>query len=429
MKRIGFIIAGDFVAFWLTLFTILYAKYSGTNSDIIIKHLGPFLILYIVWSLVFYLFDLYDIYKIKPTIPHFKQFGLAIIVSFVFGIFMFYLIPSFGITPKTNLVFQILGFGIISFLIRRFFYSISAYQIVRLAILIGDRRFLDNLNKAISENPQIGLKIVHYSSNFEDALLKWKDIKKAVFVIDTNADPADPLLLNNIRKNKNDILDITEAYEKYLFRIPVDYVSESWIIENINGKKDLLYKIISRFTEILFAVIGLIILSPIILIIALFIFLEDKGPIFYTQKRVGLDDKEFNIIKLRSMKINAEENGVRWTAENDMRITKVGKIIRKLHIDEVPQMINIIKGDLALFGPRPERPEFVQNLSKEIPHYEIRQIIKPGFTGWAQIKYRYANSVLSSKEKFEYDLYYIKNRNIFMDFGIFVRTIQIIFKH
>ncbi len=429
MKRIGFIIAGDFVAFWLTLLTILYVRYGETNHDIIIKHFGPFMILYIVWALIFYLFDLYDIYKIKPTIPHLRQFGLAIMVSFVFGIFMFYLIPSFGISPKANLLFQALGFSIISFLIRRSFYSISAYQITRPAILIGDHQYLDNLNKTISENPQIGLKIIHYSSNLEESLLKWKDIKKAVFVIDTNTENLNSLLLNDIRKNKNDILDISEAYEKYLFRIPVDYVSESWIIENINGKRDLVYKIISRLVEILFAVIGLIILSPVILIIAMFIFIEDKGPVFYTQKRVGLDDKEFNIIKLRSMRVNAEENGARWTTENDNRITKVGKVIRKLHIDEIPQMINIIKGELALFGPRPERPEFVSALIKEIPHYRIRQIIKPGFTGWAQIKYRYANSVLSSKEKFEYDLYYIKNRNIFMDFGIFVRTVQIIFKH
>ena len=209
----------------------------------------------------------------------------------------------------------------------------------------------------------------------------------------------------------------------------MNYVSESWIVENINNQKDLLYKIISRAIEILFAVIVLAVFSPIIFIVAILIKLEDKGPVFYTQKRVGLNDKDFNIIKIRSMKINAEENGARWTEVSDERITKVGRIIRKLHIDEVPQMINILRGELALFGPRPERPEFVRELIKEIPHYSIRNIVHPGFTGWAQIKYRYANSVLTSKEKFEYDLYYIKNRNIFMDFGIFVRTIQVIFKH
>lgn len=429
MKRIGFIVVGDFLAFWLSLFVILTIRYSGSNIDIITKHLGPFFILYIIWSLIFYLFDLYDIYKIKPNIPHLKQFGLAIIVSFVFGIFMFYLIPSFGISPKTNLIFQTLGFGSISFLLRRFFYSVSAYQIVRLAILVGGEKYLDNLNKAISQNPQIGLKIIHYSANANEVMEKFKDIRRAVFVIDTNANLFDSSLLHNIRKNKNDILDITEAYEKYLFKIPVDCISESWIVENINDKRDLLYKILSKILEIIFAVVVLLIFSPIIFIVAVLIKLEDRGPVFYTQKRTGLNDSDFNIIKIRSMKTNAEENGAQWTEANDARITKVGRVIRKLHIDEVPQMINILKGDLALFGPRPERPEFVRELVREIPHYEMRSVIRPGFTGWAQIKYKYANSVLSSKEKFEFDLYYIKNRNIFMDFGIFVRTVQVIFKH
>jgi exopolysaccharide biosynthesis polyprenyl glycosylphosphotransferase len=429
MKRISSIVMGDLVAFWLSLIVILSFRYGEANNEIVIKHFGPFLILYLIWALVFYLFDLYDIYKIKPTIPHLRQFGLAIITSFILGIGLFYLIPSFGITPKTNLIFQTISFGFISFLIRRFFYAIYAYQFVRPAILIGEAKFLDNLHKAITENPQIGLKIIYYSDGLSDALVKFQNIRNAIFVIDANVTPISSASLIAIHKNKNEIIDIAEAYEKYLHKIPVNYVSESWIVENINNQKDLLYKIISRAVEILFAVIVLAVFSPIIFIVAILIKLEDKGPVFYTQKRVGLNDKDFNIIKIRSMKINAEENGARWTEVSDERITKVGRIIRKLHIDEVPQMINILRGELALFGPRPERPEFVRELVKEIPHYGIRNIVHPGFTGWAQIKYRYANSVLTSKEKFEYDLYYIKNRNIFMDFGIFVRTVQIIFKH
>ena len=127
---------------------------------------------------------------------------------------------------------------------------------------------------------------------------------------------------------------------------------------------------------------------------------------------------------------SAEISKAIWsTGKDDPRITKVGKIIRKLHIDEIPQMINILKGDLALVGPRPERPQFVKQLDDTIPHYNLRHIIRPGFTGWAQIKYKYANNINESKEKFEYDLYYIKNRNIFLDIGIIIRTIQIIFTH
>ncbi|MEZ4114028.1 MAG: sugar transferase [Candidatus Paceibacterota bacterium] len=149
----------------------------------------------------------------------------------------------------------------------------------------------------------------------------------------------------------------------------------------------------------------------------------------YKQKRVGKDSEHFLIWKLQSMKQNAEKNGAVWAEEKDSRITRFGKILRKLHIDEIPQMINVLKGDINLVGPRPERPEFVEKLEKEIPYYFLRHSITPGFTGWAQIKYRYARTVDDSQDKFEYDLYYLKNRNVFLDFGIIIKTIQIIFTH
>ena len=164
--------------------------------------------------------------------------------------------------------------------------------------------------------------------------------------------------------------------------------------------------------------------------------IEDGKPIFIKQERVGLNNKIFKLYKLRSMIVSsengmAEKDGAVWSSglESDPRITKVGKIMRKTHIDEIPQMINVLKGDISIVGPRPERPEFVEVLEKEIPYYSFRHITKPGFTGWAQIKYHYANTTESSKEKFEYDLYYIKNSNIFIDIGIILRTVQIIFTH
>jgi lipopolysaccharide/colanic/teichoic acid biosynthesis glycosyltransferase len=129
------------------------------------------------------------------------------------------------------------------------------------------------------------------------------------------------------------------------------------------------------------------------------------------------------------MKVGAEKRGKpKWAEKEDPRVTKVGKVLRKLHLDELPQMINVLKGDISLVGPRPERPEFVKKLEKQIPYYHLRHIIKPGFTGWAQIKFRYARSVMDSFEKFQYDLYYIKNRSIFLDLGILLKTFQLLFK-
>ncbi len=181
--------------------------------------------------------------------------------------------------------------------------------------------------------------------------------------------------------------------------------------------------------EIIFAAVVLLISLPFTLVASVSILIEDGGPIFYTHYRVGLRGKKFKIIKLRSMKKNAEQNGAQWADKDDSRITRVGKIIRTTHIDEIPQMWNVLRGDIALVGPRPERPEFVSELEKEIPYYFLRQTIKPGFTGWAQIMFRYARSVMDSQQKFEYDLYYVKNRNFFLDIGILLKTVQIIFTH
>ena len=430
MKRVWFIGVGDFVAFWLSLFIILTIRFGNIlDSEIALGHIVPFAILYISWKLIFYLFGLYDLFVIKPTIPHLKRFGMALIVSFFVGILFFYVIPIFGISPKTNLLFQVIGFGIFSFTFRRMVYALYSKQITRPVIFVGEKNHLDELYTAIMSNPQIGLRVVSYTQDLAQALKNYSHLENAVFIIDTDSNKIGTDDVITFYKNGNDIIDIAEAYERYLFKIPVNYISQNWIIENINIKKDLFYVLIGRVSDILFSIIILILSSPFVLISAILIYLHDKGPILYTQERVGINNKIFRLYKLRSMIIESEKNGAVWTSANDPRITPIGKIIRKLHIDEVPQMINILKGDLALIGPRPERPEFVEKLGISIPHYRLRHIIRPGFTGWAQIKYRYANTIDDSKEKFEYDLYYIKNRNTFLDFGIFLRTVIIIFTH
>ena len=222
-------------------------------------------------------------------------------------------------------------------------------------------------------------------------------------------------------------LNISDAYEKILEKIPVGLITESLAISILERKIGL--KIIRRFFEIIIALIIIIITLPITIIAAIAIKLEDGRSIFYTQKRTGLREKTFKIIKFQSMSENAEKNGAVWADKNDSRVTRVGNILRKTHIDEIPQMINVIKGDISFVGPRPERPEFLESLKKEIPYYFLRQSVKPGFTGWAQIKFRYVRSVVEGQERFEYDLFYIKNQSFLIDIGIILKTIQIIFTH
>ncbi|MCX6757913.1 MAG: exopolysaccharide biosynthesis polyprenyl glycosylphosphotransferase [Candidatus Nomurabacteria bacterium] len=430
MNRTWLIVFGDLISFWVSFFIILDLRFGGLlNSNTAQTHTLPFIILYISWVLTFFLFGLYDLLNIKPTLPHIKRFGLALLICFIVGALFFYLIPIFGIAPKTNLLFQILGFGIISFVLRRIVYILFSKQITRPVIIVGKTKYAEELYNTITTNPQLGLVIISYTPNLHEALEKYSETQNAVFIFESIEQEIPKKDIVKLYENKTEIIDVAEAYERYLVKIPVGYISQSWIVKNINTKKDLLYDVISRIISIIIAITILVLTSPFLIISAICIYLYDHKQIFYSQERVGLNGKIFKLHKLRSMIIESEKDGAMWSHTNDSRITPIGKIIRKLHIDEIPQMINIIKGDITLVGPRPERPEFVTPLEQSIPHYELRHIIRPGFTGWAQIKYRYANTIESSKEKFEYDLYYIKNRNIFLDFGIILKTIQIIFTH
>lgn len=430
MKRIWIVILSDFGAFWLSFFLILFLRFGSLSFQIEVqKHLFPFIILYLTWIIIFFIFGLYDLFTIKPTIPHLRRFGFAIIFSFIVGITFFYFLPIFGISPKTNLFFQIIGFGSLSFIFRRTLYSLYSSQITKPAILVGQTPYLKELHTIINNNPQIGLNVISYTSDLNKALKKYSHLKNSIFIFESFSNNVPEQDIINLYKNKTEIIDIAKAYEKYLLKIPISYISQSWIIENINTKKENAYDLSIKIINILFSLSILIISIPFLIIILPIIYFYDYGPLFYTQERIGLNGKKFNLYKLRSMIIDSEKDGAKWAIKNDSRITPIGRIIRKLHLDEIPQMINILKGDISFVGPRPERPEFVELLEKNIPNYSLRHIIRPGFTGWAQIKYQYANTIEDSKEKFEYDLYYIKNRNIFLDFGIIIRTIQIIFTH
>jgi len=428
MNRAGLILFGDFIAFWLSFILLILIRFGGKDYNFAIhEHLFPFTILYLFWVLIFYIFGLYDLLNIKPTIPYFKRWAIAILCSFAVGILLFYFVPIFGISPKTNLLIQILSFGFFSFFFRRIIYTLFSKTITRHTILIGDSLYLSELEKTILKNPQMGLEMIGHFQSINEINIEKKN--NLIIILDKNIKIQDQNILDFYKKGI-EIIDTAKAYEKYLYKIPVEYINLSFIIEDIEIKKDIFYIFIIYIINIIFSIIILVIGSPLLIVSSIFIYIHDKGPIFYMQERVGVNGKTFKLYKLRSMIIESEKDGAKWsTGANDPRVTPIGRIIRKLHIDEIPQMINILKGDISLVGPRPERPEFVNMLNKNIPYYSFRHIIRPGFTGWAQIKYRYTNTITDSKEKFEYDLYYIKNRNIFLDFGIILKTIQIIFTH
>lgn len=216
----------------------------------------------------------------------------------------------------------------------------------------------------------------------------------------------------------------TSFFEKITGRILVEKISPSWIIYSNGFALNRWTYHLKRFLDLIFAFVLLVITLPVTLITSLLIKLDSSGPIFYLQERVGERNRLFKVIKFRSMRTDAEKNGAVWASENDDRVTWVGGIIRHLRIDEIPQLINVFKGEMSLVGPRPERLVFVEELARKIPYYSIRHELKPGLTGWAQVCYPYGASELDALKKLEYDLYYMKNLSIALDLLVIFKTIK-----
>jgi len=223
------------------------------------------------------------------------------------------------------------------------------------------------------------------------------------------------------------ILDQATFLERQLGKIRLDALHPSGVIFADGFTQAVIRRTEKRLFDIGASLFLLLLALPIMVIAAFAIMLESGRPIFYTQRRVGLRGECFDVIKFRSMRTDAEVDGKPvWAAKEDNRVTRVGKFIRKTRIDELPQLINVLKGDMSFVGPRPERPEFVSELAQAIPYYDLRHHVKPGITGWAQVSYPYGSSINDSREKLQYDLYYLKNYSVFLDVNILLQTIQVI---
>ena len=223
------------------------------------------------------------------------------------------------------------------------------------------------------------------------------------------------------------IINLIKWCEIYMKRIPVDLITDKYLLNNILYPKDKIIQFrIKRAGEFFFSIFLLFITFPILIFAGILIFLNDRGPIIYFQNRSGLNCKKIKVIKLRTMCINAEKEGIQWSKKDDLRITSIGKILRKFRIDEIPQLILVLKGEMSLIGPRPERQEIDEMLEKHIKGYKNRYNILPGLSGWAQVNYPYGASIYDSKSKFSFDLYYLKNYSIFLDFLILFKTIRLV---
>jgi lipopolysaccharide/colanic/teichoic acid biosynthesis glycosyltransferase len=405
----------DVITFYLSLFILILIRY-GLNIKELKTHFYGFSFILPFWIIIFYFNNFYEI-----NIPGYKNYiriarGFAF--AFLISIFFFYFIPYLKITPKTNLIlFTIYLFSIFLIFRKKFEDKFIKKEKIKVLIIAPE-----NLKKKIFDDFK---NLTLYEINgFIDKIPENKEVFEEVDLIIISRDLKIQNGLDKLIKEvdfKIPIMELVDFYEQNLNRIILEEIDEYWILKNIINPEHKIQAFIKRTFDLFFAFILLIFLIILFPFIAIGILINSPGPIIFSQKRVGKDNKIFTLYKFRTMK-GDKDLGI-WAKEKDERIFFFGKILRKLHLDELPQVINILKNELSFVGPRPEQVNIVNDLEKKIKFFNIRHLILPGITGWAQVNYKYAGSVEESKIKLEYDLYYLKNKNIILDLLIIFKTI------
>jgi len=433
LKKI-ILILGDIGVLYLSLYLTLLFRYKNEfNSAVWQSHILPFSLVYLFWIAIFYLARLYEPNFAKNNYEFYSTFLKSMTIAGFFAIGIFYIIPVFIISPKTNLIINIIVFSLLFVLWRQFYNNfLKSSALSKRVLFIGENKEVAELILLFNKNPQLGYKALEPLLDIQKNIKELIQKEKVNIIVNAKGSAEEKeftKILYSLLPLGITVYDITRFYPEITKKIPISIIGETWFLENLLETEKGLYEKTKRFFDILFAVFLGIISVPFFPFIALAIISETKGGAFYTQDRVGKNEKIFKLLKFRTMVKDAEKHGVRWTTDKDTRVTKIGNILRKTRIDELPQLLNVLKGDMSFVGPRPERPEFVKTLEKEIPHYQIRHLVRPGLSGWAQINQPKGDaSVKESTEKLQYDLYYIKNRSLIFDLDILARTIMVVLR-
>jgi exopolysaccharide biosynthesis polyprenyl glycosylphosphotransferase len=434
--KVFFLFIGDIVLLYAGLFLTLMIRYgAGFWEQFEDIHAIPFTILFVPWLLVFYIAGLYDLRRLRNNLDFFKTLALSLITNAIIAVLLFYFVQSFGIAPKTNLFIFIVVFAIIELIWRRAFNRLTdSGEAPNRVVLVGNGPTAAEAELTIAENTQLGYAVVAHITE-EDAT-RSPDMFKAL----VHENGANLVVVPRELKRKSaltptlyelfgrgvSVIDLDSFYEIVMRKVPLADVEETWFLENIEATAKF-YDQFKRAIEFLLAIVIGLILLPFEILIAIFVKLTSRGPLIYRQARVGTHGETFMLYKFRTMRRDAETNGAQWATKKDTRVTPFGKFLRASHLDELPQLWNIIRGDVSFVGPRPERPEFVSKLKTEIPFYEVRLLVKPGVTGWAQLNHRADLTTEDVKQKLQYDVYYLKNRSPILDLAIVLKTIKSLF--
>lgn len=426
----------DVVSFYAALFFSLFVR-MGFNftAYVFYLHLKPFTILLFFWVLIFYIVGLYDLRNFSKRISYIRFFFTGVIISLAVSPIFFYLFQSLNISPKSILILLAAFFAISSFYLRELFdkYYLGSKSLLRVSV-IGQGKDVEELINYLRENPQLGYKVDLWISDYAQSNVAELIGRREVDVV---------LIPSRLKNDKGlvtevykellkgvDVMSFSEFYENIFGKVSMDELEENWFLEKIKPR-DGFYFLMKRVVDIalaLFILATTIIFWPFI---ALFIKFSSPGSVLFLSKRIGLREKEFTIYKFRTMDNGSDKfdklGETFGVQKNDGRVFGLGRILRKLRIDEWPQVINVLKGQLSFVGPRADLGDFYYFLKEKISHYQIRTILLPGLTGWAQVHDKFGSSVEDTRERLAYDIYYIKNRSFVLDMIIVLKTLRTIF--
>ncbi len=425
------LIVGDIVLLYLSLAATLFIRYGGvlfpkTFND----HLVPFSLIFVLWIVILYLADLYRVRSLRSKGTIASTLFVALIVAGALSTIVFYLFGEFfELTPKTNLLL----FGIVFFLLDYRWRSLARSWFVSGAqnvVVLGDGSRVEELMRYLAQNPHAGYRIAARLTAVTPAALA--ELTRTVLasnatsvILPPNASKDFSVLsaLYRLLPLEVTLVSFSDFYEIIFEKEPLDELDEAWFIQNVSTRQPF-YDSVKRVADLLLAGALILLFAPFSIIIVLLIAITSRGSIIYRQERVGKNGKPFTLLKFRTMRDGGE--GALWTEPNDQRVTPFGRFLRFSHLDEIPQFVNVLRGDISFIGPRPERKELVLRYAN-LPYYEMRHIVKPGLTGWAQINYRPSASLEEAYEKLRYDIYYIKNRSLILDILIVLRTVKYFF--
>lgn len=430
---------GDILIFILSLWLSLAIRNAGLPLlTEFYTHLAPFSFILLLWLFSFFVAGLYE----KHTVMLKRKLPSVILNTQIFNsviaALFFYLIPYFGIAPKTILFIHLFVSFVLMLVWRIYGEQLFGFKEKEKAILVGSGEEMIDLKNEINNNSRYGMELVSSidldkteSLDFKSEILdRIYGDGISIIAIDLQNKKVEPMLphLYNLIFSKIKFIDTHKIYEDIFDRVPLSLLRYNWFLENISLASSAGYNILKRFMDMAISIVLGIVSLAIYPFVFLFIKFDDGGPIFISQERVGQNNRIVKIYKFRSMTVN--DDGI---AEKDKvrKITRAGKFLRKTRLDELPQLWSVLKGDMSLVGPRPEMPSLVKFYEKEIPYYNIRHLIKPGLSGWAQL---YQNTPPKfdvgsneTKIKLSYDLYYIKNRSFLLDLKIALKTLKALF--